>query len=195
MTPAWTVGIDLSSTGLGLAAIPGVWDPARRCEWRRIRRTTLTTKPGLPFVARADMLANDVVRWLLRLECPADELVICHEGYPLGAGGLYNVDKLCEVGGIVKRAIWLEERLNLELWSAAESTARKLVCGKCPQRDRKRVTAAVLRQLAQGELDDATLDECDAITATNLHRSELGLSFVALPAPVEERRHGKGRAA
>lgn len=195
MTPTWTVGIDLSSTGLGLAAVPGIWDPSLRSEWRRIRLATLTTKPGIPFVARAEMLANDVVRWLLRLQCPASELAVCHEGYPLGSGGLFNVDKLCEVGGIVKRAIWVEKELNLELWSAPESTARKLICGKCPQRDRKKTTAGVLRQFAQGALDDATLDECDAIVATNLHRSQLGLTFVALPEPAKEPRARKGSKA
>jgi hypothetical protein len=176
----WTCGIDLSLTGLGLCAIPSDWDPGSREAWASIRRTTLGTKPGLPLVARADLMAQDVVTWIGRLyekEAPK----VCHEGYPIG-GRVFNLDKLCEVGGIVKRALWIG--MQLEVWPAAQSTARKLICGKLPQRDRKAATLDVLRRFAQGALDDATDDECDAIVACNLYRKELGLSFAAL-TPVE----------
>jgi hypothetical protein len=176
----WTCGIDLSLTGLGLCAIPSDWDPGSRESWASIRRATLGTKPGLPLVARADLMAQDVVTWIGRLyvkEAPK----VCHEGYPIG-GRVFNLDKLCEVGGIVKRALWVA--MQIDPWPSPQSTARKLICGKLPQRDRKSATLSVLRQMAFGTLDDATDDECDAIVATNLHRKELGLSFAGL-VPVE----------
>lgn len=176
----WVCGIDLSLTGLGLCAIPADWDPGSRDSWTRIRRTTLGTKPGLPLVARADLMAMDVVTWVGRLyekEAPK----VCHEGYPIG-GRAYNLDKLCEVGGIVKRALWVN--MALEAWSAPQSTARKLICGKLPQRDRKAATIDVVLKMAQGAFEDATDDECDAFVAANLYRKELGLSFAGL-VPVE----------
>jgi hypothetical protein len=194
MTPAWVIGIDLSLTGLGLAAIPGEWDPARPSEWARIRRQTLTTDKSRPLVARADALSEDVTAWLLWCGGGSGaRLRVCHEGYPL-KGQAFNVDKLCELGGIVKRAIWAHPDLAIELWSAAQSTARKLICGKLPQRDRKAVTITTLRAMAGGVLDDATDDECDAIVAANCYRRELGLSFVAAPPPVEQPRR-RGRKA
>lgn len=196
-----TIGIDLSLTGLGICAIPTRWDPGSRASWATIRRQTFGTKPGDPLVARAESMAKDVVAWIQRLW--VDEAgtfddrfnmekdpKICHEGYPIG-GRVYNLDKLCEVGGIVKRAIWLG--MHVDVWAAPQSSARKLVCGKLPQRDRKATTLAVLRKMAHGALDRAGDDECDAIVAANLYRKELGLSFAAL-TPVEPEKRAKGRS-
>jgi hypothetical protein len=191
----WTVGIDLSLTGLGLCAIPGEWNPAHPSEWARIRRVTLTTKAGGPLVARADALAENVVEWLLWCgKGSGKNLRVCHEGYPVG-GRVYNLDKLCELGGIVKRAIWDHPDLDIEVTAVPQSTARKLICGKLPQRDRKAVTIKTLRAMAGGALDGATDDECDAIVAANCHRKTLGLSFFAMPEPAKEPRARKGRKA
>jgi hypothetical protein len=191
----WVVGLDLSFTGLGIAAIPGEWDPAHPSEWKRIRRVTLTTKTGGPLVARAHALAENVVEWLLWCgKGSGRDLRVCHEGYPVG-GRVYNLDKLCELGGVVKRAIWLHPALNLEVASVPQSTARMLVCGKLPRSDRKAVTIKTLRAMAAGGLDEATDDECDAIVAANCHRKALGLSFFAMPEPASPPKAKRGRKA
>lgn len=197
-----TIGIDLSLTGLGVCAIPSRWDPSTRAGWASIRRQTFGTKPGDVLVVRADRMARDVCAWIARLydhendhawlkDLADNGVKVCHEGYPLG-GRVYNLDKLCEVGGIVKREIW--QTLKTDVWASPQSTARKLVCGKLPQRDRKATTLAVLRKMAHGALDDAGDDECDAIVAANLYRKELGLSFVALTPVEPEKRPSKRRS-
>jgi hypothetical protein len=189
------VGIDLSTTSLGLCAIPGAWDPSNPKHWELVTRKVIGTAPGLPRVERMQMLADDVVRFILGLGVERQNLRICHEGYPLGGGGgMFSLDTLIELGGLVKRAIWFEPRLHVELWSAAEMTARKLVCGKCPPKNRKLETARVLRSLAFGTLDAATLDECDAIVAANLYCKHLGLRHVWTPEPPKVKRTSKRRS-
>lgn len=189
------VGIDLSTTGLGLCAIPGGWDPCNPEHWKLITRKTLTTHAGEHPVDRKDRLADDVVRFILGLGVTRQDLRICHEGYPLGGGGgLYSIDVVIETGAHVKRAIHHEPKLGLDLWSAPEMTARKLVCGKCPTSKRKLANATVLRGLAFGTLDDATLDECDAITAANLYCKHLGLRHAWTPEPPKVKKPSKRRA-
>ena len=187
------VGIDLSTTSLGLCAIPGGWDPTNPEHWKLITRKTLGTRAGEHPVERKERLALDVVRFILGLGVVRQDLRICHEGYPLGGGGggLYSLDILIETGAHVKREIWKDPKLGLDLWSAAEMTARKLICGKCPTRERKKENARVLRGLAFGTLDDATLDECDAITAANLYCKHLGLRYAFTPEPPKVKKPSK----
>lgn len=194
-TILWTAGIDLSLTGLGLSAIPSDWDPSMPEDWVRIRRTTLGTgKDWGSLIDRADDLAEDVVRWLLRLDCFAAQIAICHEGYPVG-GRVFNLDKICELGGIVKRAIRMKRELGHEVWKAEQNKARKLVCGKLPVKGRKEAAIAAIRAKAFGTLDKATKDECDSIVANNYYRKHLGLSFVFTPEPVAEPKAKRGRKA
>ncbi len=176
-----TVGLDLSLSGLGACAIPETWDPSRAEDWRRIARTSFQSKPGAPMPARMGALAQLVVGWLVELGARRMTLKICHEGYPLGGKTPFAIDKLIELGGVVKHVIFRE--LQVELWSAPEMTARKLVCGKLPQRERKAAAIAAIRGLALGQLDDARADECDAVIAANLYRKHLGLSYAFTPEP------------
>jgi hypothetical protein len=188
------VGIDFSLTGLGLCAIPGGWDPTYPDHWKLVTLATLTTPAGVPIYERADALACDVVRWLRGLGVPPERLRLCHEGYPLGPGkkAVFNLDKLIELGGIVKRAIWLD--LRLDVWPSPQSTSRKLVCGRLPQKDRKKAAIAAIQGKAFGELDDATPDECDAVVAANLYCKELGLRHVWTPEPPKVKRPSKRRS-
>lgn len=187
------VGIDFSLSGLGLCAIPGGWKPSNPDHWHLLTLQTLTTPAGAPLPERADRLGADVVEWILSLNVARKNLRICHEGYPL-KGGAFNVDKLCELGGIVKRAIWCAKELELELWSAPQSTARKLVCGKLPSKDRKAVSIATIRSKAFGVLDAATPDECDAVIAANLYCKHLGLNHVWTPEPPKVKKPSKRRS-
>jgi hypothetical protein len=156
-----------------------------------LRRVTLGTgKNWGSLIQRADDLAEDVATWISRLDCPADQIAICHEGYPVG-GGVFNLDKLCELGGIVKRAIKRHPALGHEVWKAEQNKARKLVCGKLPQAKRKEVAIAAIRKMAFFALDTATKDECDSIVANNYYRQHLGLSFVFTPEPVAEPKQRK----
>jgi hypothetical protein len=196
-----TVGLDLSLSGLGVCAIPEAWDPARAEDWDRVLLTSFESKPGPVMPARMGALAYLVVEWLDELagepprpdEPPPNELRVCYEGYPMGQGKtLYALDKLCELGGVVKDYAY--RKLGLELWSAPQMSARKLVCGRCPPRDRKAAAIAAIRSKAFGRLDDARADECDAVIACNLYRQHLGLSHVWTPEPPKVKRPSKHRS-
>lgn len=187
-----TVGLDLSLSGLGACAIPESWDPSRAEDWQRLALTSFQSKPVAPMPARMNALAELVVRWLVELGARRMDVKICHEGYPLGGKTPFAIDKLIELGGVVKHAIWKE--LRIELWSSPEMTARKLVCGKLPPRERKAAAIGAVRRLAFGELDDARPDECDAVIAANLYRKHLGLSYAFTPEPPKEKRPSKGRS-
>jgi hypothetical protein len=186
------VGLDLSLSGLGACAIPGDWDPSRAEDWRRIARTSFESKPGAPMPARMKALAYLVAGWLDEIGARRMTLKICHEGYPLGGKTPFAIDKLIELGGVVKHVIW--GQLGIELWSSPEMTARKLVCGKLPPRDRKAAAIGAIRGLSFGELDNARADECDAVIAANLYRKHLGLSYAFTPEPPKEKRPSKRRS-
>lgn len=183
------VGIDLSLSGLGVCAIPGAWDPSSAEAWARVALTSFQSKPGAAMPARMNALAQLVVQWIDGLACARADLRICHEGYPLGGKTPFAIDKLIELGGVVKHVIWTT--LGLELWSAPEMSARKLVCGKLPQRDRKAAAIGAIRSKAFGELDTARADECDAVIAANLYCKHLGLPHVWTPEPPKEKRPSK----
>lgn len=167
------LGVDLSLTGLGLVAVPVNWD----LRWDRVQRQTLGL--ALPkgasqreYVERRRALCDDVARWASRRSVTH----VWVEGYPMG-GRLFNIDKLAELGGVLKDRM---HELGLYLEPVPEVTARKLLLGKLPPRDRKAVVVETLRQLGAG-FDDA--DQADAFTVANYGLSELNAPFITIGAP------------
>lgn len=185
------VGIDLSTTGLGLVCVPHDWG----CDWSRVERISLGTKPGSPLPGRRRALANDVVMWVShQWGSSAKPIWLWHEGYPL-KGGAYNIDLLCELGGVVKDALYTQ--LGLLVEPAPLESARKLFLGKLPQRGRKQAVASAMSQITDRFNDG---DQIDAFVAANWGLYELGLPFVAVQ-PVESvkvspvRKRGRRRVA
>ena len=164
------LGIDLSLTGLGLVAVPGDWG----LDFARVKRVTLgialkKDASATEQITRRSRLSLDVVTW-------AEHVGATHawiEGYP-ASGGVYNLDKLAEIGGVVRDHLANYFRLYAE--TAPQSTARKFFLGKLPQRERKAIVVENVQALASPEW---TADECDAFVAANFGLSELGLPCVA----------------
>jgi hypothetical protein len=172
-TPTVVMGIDLSQTGLGLVAIPGDWD----LHWDRIARTTVGRKleKGAPPWEAAERLEY-LVEQTIAFARQHDVTHVFIEGYPKG-GRVFNLDMEAELGGALKLA--LRRELGLTAHTAQLSTARKLVLGKLPKADVKRITHAIVKSL--GAIPFRTGDEIDAWVAGNLGMSMLGLCTVAAP--------------
>lgn len=174
------VGLDLSLTGLGLVALPEDWihPTSGAVDWSRVHHRTLGTESGAPLIDRAGALAADVctwVRWLRNKHGGIFKAV--HEGYPVG-GRVYNLDKLAELGGVVKHM--LRTQLGLLVGAAPQSAARKLMIGKLPQRGRKAAVIEMVRAILPKAGDGWTDDECDALVAANWFSYETGLRFLSV---------------
>lgn len=161
------VGIDLSTTGLALVAIPSVWTPG---DWTAIRRRSLGTGPGASHTARRAALADDVVSWIEWVRGEFGPCEVAHEGYPKG-GRVYNLDLLCELGGVVKHE--LREKLGIECEAAPLVSARKTLLGWVPK-GAKEIVARLLREAGAGFADG---DQADAFAVANHARSMRGLPF------------------
>lgn len=183
------LGIDLSLTGTGLVAVPVDWD----MKWERVAR--LSIGMDLPKGAslrehtlRRRALADDVARWASRRN-------VTHawvEAAPMGGRAPFNVDKIAELGGVVKDRL---AELAIFPTPVAEMTARKLLLGYVPPRDRKAAVVAALQQCGANFRD---ADQADAFVAANYGLAELGAPFVALGmvAPEKPRKRRKeGRSA
>jgi Holliday junction resolvasome RuvABC endonuclease subunit len=183
MTPFHVViGVDLSLTGLGLVALPQYWNhpTTGACNWALVKHRTLETDHSRPLIDRMGSLAADVatwVRWILQLY-PGAILHVVHEGYPIG-GRVYNLDKLAELGGVVKHAL-RQNPLNLLTDAAPQSAARKLMIGKLPQRGRKAAVIEMVRAILPKAGAGWTDDECDALVAANWLAYERGLRFLTV---------------
>lgn len=166
-------GIDLSQTGLGLVAVPGDWD----LNWDRIVRRTVGRKlekgaPPWEAAERLEYLVSEAVAFFRG----AGVTHAFVESYPK-AGRVYNLDMECELGGAIKLA--MRRDLRITVHTSQLSTARKLVMGKLPRADVKKIVHATVRSLGPGKA--WTGDEIDAWVAVNLGMSFLGLCTVAAP--------------
>lgn len=168
------MGVDLSQTGLGLVAVPEDWD----LRWDRIAHTTVgrtLTKGAPPWdaISRLEYLADQVVDFASR----NDISHVWIESYPVG-GRVFALDKLCEIGGVVRVA--LHRELRLIAHTAPLSTARKLVMGKLPRAKVKDLLHEQVRSYPGMCL--RTGDEIDAWVAANYGMSLLGGCTVAAEA-------------
>lgn len=183
------LGIDLSLTGLGLCATPAPWAIG---DWSQVRRVTL----GISLTKAADArdaatrrraLAMDVCTFADRVH--ATHVVV--EGYPVG-GRVFNLDKLAELGGVVKHELLL--RLNLATVAAPLVTARKLMLGWVPRGLKKGEWQKPIWDAAPAGTFQTT-DEVDAFIACNWMLAELGYPCVAMPAPAQKQKPKRGRKA
>lgn len=170
MTTNIVLGIDLSLTGLGLCAVPVDWG----LKWSRVERVSIgmgLTKDASErdYVLRRRKLAKDVTVWASRRNASH----VFFERYPMG-GRIYNVDKIAELGGVVKDTL---ADIGLFVAPVAEVTARKLLLGKLPQSGRKQAVFDALRQCG-ADFDDT--DQADAFTIANFGLSELGAPFITM---------------
>jgi hypothetical protein len=166
------VGIDLSLTGLGLVAFPGDWD----LDWRRIAHERHGEKLSRGAsdhdrLGRMNRLADAAARFCESVRATN----VWVEGYP-GSGRVYGLPALCELGGIVRHRL-----AGSGLWAATSplTTARKLVLGKLPRRDVKRILHETLRTM--GAPASWSGDELDAWVAANFGASELGACCIVAP--------------
>jgi hypothetical protein len=168
------MGVDLSQTGLGLDAVPGDWD----LHWDRIAHVTVGRKlakgaPPWEAAERLECLVSEAIRFA-RVHAVTHVFI---EGYPK-SGRVFHLDMEAELGGALKLA--LRRDLELTAHTSELSTARKLVMGKLPRADVKRLVHGTVRSFDRMLLS-WTGDEIDAWVAANLGMSKLGLCAVAAP--------------
>jgi Holliday junction resolvasome RuvABC endonuclease subunit len=151
-------GLDISLTGFGAVAVPSSWD----LDWRRVARISF----GRPLAkgastreatARLRDIARDVRVWLIRVG--ASHVVA--EDLPPHANG-FSMVPLAELRGVLR--LELLDQAGLDLQFVNQSTARKLLLGKLPAKERKQHVVEALRA-AGADFDDA--DQADAFCTVN----------------------------
>lgn len=186
MTKAF-VGIDLSQSACGVVVIPVPF----ACEWDRVRRVTCGAKVGRDATPeqRADhlvKLGHNVLRWLREAAGPFTD--VAFEGYPMGSGSLHAIDRVAEIGGVLRRDIRVA--FGIAPTASPIASARKLFLGslshahlaQCvrhmkPAEVRKlgKQKAAVWAESQRMRCGFKTPDEADAFVAANwaMHEAEL----------------------
>jgi hypothetical protein len=164
------VGVDCSYTGLGLVAVPGDWG----LDWRRVKRATLQTKPGVPLVARAGALARDACRWIEWAARHGGLAVYIEGGLSRGGKG-DSVRTQSRLIGVVEHELYRVFGVVAE--HAEQAAIRKLLLGFEPFRDKKHAVIGVLKQLTPTTWDP---NEYDAFAAANYGLSQQGLAFISV---------------
>lgn len=119
------LGIDLSLRALGLFACPIDYDG----NWSRANAVTLGVDlpkgaSAIQYVERLRMLTVDVVEFAYR-----NAVTIAFvESYAFDMTTMAH--SLGEIGGVIKLALWKEKRIEVK--TANQNSARKLVFGRCP---------------------------------------------------------------
>jgi hypothetical protein len=172
------IGLDLSLTGLGLVAVPGDWG----LDFGRVKRDTLETRPGEAQVDRRSALADDVVRWIewARGKNQADVWI---EGSITGRKYANTVRSQLMLAGVVAHE--LRRRLGIDANFAEQSTARRLLLGRLPPRDRK---SYVLVELRKRTATNWREDEYDAFVTANYGLRVAGLAYYAVAGLLERAR-------
>jgi len=173
-------GIDPSASGLGLVAVPEDWG----CDFGRVKRRTLRrVVPQLvpdKFAGTEwakcqglDQLALDVCEWLTWAR--VTHLAI--ERVPSYATGKFSLDPVREVAFVVRHTIGTQSLLPFPQWVEI-SKARKLICGKLPQRQPKQVVASIVKSMTSRFGDG---DQIDAFVCANWLMCEMGLPAIVAP--------------
>ena len=174
----WVLGIDPSLTRTACVLIPPGWELG--C-WAALRYFSVGEKPP----ARKELSIGDYERLRIERMARMAEAVagfcltapgiirgyIEGYGYSMGGAGAHS---LAEFGGILR--YWLVLRCGIVVEPVQEASARKLLLGKLPPRDRKLAV-----QLALGKVGAPfNSDECDGFAIANWGLSELGLTALSL---------------
>lgn len=171
------VGLDLSMRGLGLVAVPLSWD----LDWKRVRFKSLEYKlrkdaTTVEEVTRLKALSRDVRKWCLDVgatEVWAEHLA-AHQGF--------SVVQLAELRAAVRLRLWASQ---FDVKFVPEMTARKLLLGWVPAKDRKAHVVEALK--IAGDPFDYD-DERDAFAIANYALHEHGapcLHDLLGPKPVK----------
>lgn len=177
------IGLDLSLTGLGLVAVPGDWG----LDFSRVQRETLQTGPRAAQVDRRAMLADDVVRWVDWAR-GKNQVEVWIEGSITGRQYANTVRSQLMLAGVVAHE--LRRRLNIDASFAEQSTARRLLLGRLPPRNRKAYVLAELRKRTATQWRE---DEYDAFVTANYGLLQAGLAFYAVPGLLERARPARRR--
>lgn len=185
-SPDIVCGVDLSTTGLGLVAVPEDWG----LDWSKLAFETLVPPemhdaPPWQVIGRLMTLVEGVVDFVQR----NDVTHVWIESLPTHGGQTYSAGKLEQVGGAVRYALRRDCRLNA--WTSPIATARKLVMGKMPRRDVKATVHATVRSFSG--VPFGTGDEIDAFVAANYGMSLIGGCFVAAPQEPPQRARRASR--
>jgi len=165
------LGVDLSLTSTGLVVVPSEWDYC----WRRVYAVSVGLALGKQAsvadqIHRRRAIADDICRVMVH----RDVTHVWIEGYPAGGGKVFALDKLAELGGVVRDNIMA--RTGIAAQTAPQSTARKLLLGRLPSHHRKEHVVEALRVAGAGFAD---ADQADAFVAANYGLSELGAPCLA----------------
>jgi hypothetical protein len=186
----YAVGIDASMTGLGLLAIPGDWG----CDLRRVLRAPIlgTVPEDGCYPARREKLCRDVVEWVgwLQRKRGAD-LQVFLEGGIISKDSASSVRSQERIAGAVEDALW--RHLGIECRTVEQTTARVLLLGYLPAKDRKQHVIDALSKLAPGW----NPDHYDALAPANwaIRQEELPHLAALLPPKPPKPPKPKGRRA
>jgi hypothetical protein len=187
------VGLDHSLTAFGLAAVRPDWE----LDFRRVRRATLTTKPG-PQPARRARLADDVLEFVkreaARSDLPLSAVRVFIEGGIFMRGKADSIRSQERLAGVVEHELL---RAGIELEILEQRTVRATFMGRSAAFGRGAGDAAqgLLRAVAP---DVAGWDEAelDAFLLCNHALSLEGEAFITCAPQVEPEKPAKrGRAA
>lgn len=158
-------GLDLSLSGCALCTIPAGWGG----DWQTIRSTRLpgikvaNKAPERERIDRIQTLARGAVGFVRDTRATH----VWFEQYAFGRNGA-NARLIAEVGGAIKLAL---RQLDVPVDAVVASSARKVVFGRCPQKDPK---PFIQRQLEAWGCELPTHDERDAFVVASYGLSELG---------------------
>lgn len=155
------LGVDLSARAAAAVAVPADWDG----QWSRV--TSMVYGEQLPRNAtdaerarRCETIATRIVTFARATGATSAWI----ESYAFSTA--HGAHTLAEIGGVVRLEL---VRAGIEVRTAQQATARKLLLGKVPRAD---VKVAVYTALRAAGARFETFDECDAFTCANYALSE-----------------------
>src|SRR5512142_3006937 len=166
------IGFDLSLTSPGVCRIPFNWGAAPEVCYVTHFDGPETPLDDMERARRLDDLCS-----LLEQEvalCPGRIKGAVIEGLPTHQA--HNIGPLAELHGVVRLML-----LRRRIWTrtAPLASARKLLLGKLPQKDAKKIVEVTVPLF--GGCGCWTSDEIDAFVVANWMMAELGESFVSCP--------------
>jgi len=180
------LALDLSTSGLGMVCLDTTWD----LDWRRVRFRTLacSLRKATPRerVERLRMLALDVRTWCIY----TGATVVYAEAIPTFG---FEIVTLAQLRTAVDMELYRENGFVVE--SVQQNTARKLLLGRVPQKNRKQHVSEALKAQGDPFEDD---DQRDAFAIANHALHVLGAPCLAglLGEPeAKPKRIKKARAA